>query len=129
MNAPSIWIGFSRASGCLLWITKVHERRTLLQALAPHYFSLLLQPFPIGSQFFKSARNNTSNLTLIGITGTPFTMGNGDQVFVSLIFLILFLFLSMSFVVDIPIRFVPIGFMLASLFWPRYRCNHFYSRH
>lgn len=117
MNAPIIWIGFPGLLAVYLWITKVHERRTLFTGLGASLFFIITGSLiPIGKPVFQIGETTLQISPSLELLGRRFTLGNGDQVFVSLVFLILFLFLSMSFVVDIPIRFVPIGFMLASLF-------------
>ncbi len=117
MSAPIIWIGFPGLVAVYLWFTKGHERRTLFTGLgASLFFVITSSLIPIGKPIFQIGETTLQISPTLGLLGRSFTLGNGDHVFVALVFLILFLFLSMSFVVDIPIRFVPIGFLLTSLF-------------
>jgi formate hydrogenlyase subunit 3/multisubunit Na+/H+ antiporter MnhD subunit len=117
MNAPIIWIGLPGVMGITLWFLRKDERRTLFLAL---FFSLFLifssifgkvdkAIIEIGSFTFQIS----SSITILGRT---FSLGNGDLIIVSFLFMILFFYISMAFVIDVPAKFVPIAFLLVSLF-------------
>jgi formate hydrogenlyase subunit 3/multisubunit Na+/H+ antiporter MnhD subunit len=117
MSAPIIWIGLPGLMGLALWLIRKDERRTLFLAL---FFSLFLifssifgkvdkTIFQIGNSAFQIS----SSITILGRT---FSLGNGDLIIVSFLFMILFFYTSMAFVIDVPAKFVPTAFLLVSLF-------------
>lgn len=117
MSAPIIWIGLPGLVAVFLWFSKSNERRTLLIGLGSSLFFIFTSSLlPVGKPILQIGEITFQISPSLGLLGRSFTIGNGELIFVSLIFIILFLFLSMSFVIDIPIRFVPIGFLLSSLF-------------
>lgn len=116
MSAPILWIGLPGIVSVLLWFMRKEEHRTLLIGLGASLFFILTSIFfPIGQPIFRIGSFVLQISPTISILGRSFTIGNGDLVYTTLLFLILFLFLSMSFVVDIPVRFVPIGFLITTL--------------
>lgn len=116
MNAPIIWIGLPGITAVFLWFFQKNERRILFIGIgASLFFILTASLLSIGKPLVRLGGMVLQISPSISLLGRSFTLGNGDLVYVSLIFIILFLFISMSFVIDIPVRFVPIGFMLTSL--------------
>ncbi len=117
MSAPVIWIGLPGIMSLVLWYFRRNERKTLFWGLGFSLFLIITSLithvdkafFQIGSTSFQI----NSSLTILGRT---FSFGNGDLIIVSLLFIILFLFTSMAFVIDVPIKFVPTAFLIVSLF-------------
>jgi NADH-quinone oxidoreductase subunit N len=117
MNAPIIWIVLPGITSIVLWYFRKDERRALLIGLFASLFFILTSAFiQVGKPLIQIGSFTLQISPSITILGRSFTLGNGDLVFTSLLFLILFLFLSMSFVIDVPPIFVPISFLLVSLF-------------
>jgi NADH-quinone oxidoreductase subunit N/multicomponent Na+:H+ antiporter subunit D len=116
LNAPIIWIGLPGLTAIFLWVTRRDERRTLFIGLGVSLLLILSSRFlSVGKPILQIGNLTLQISSSMTILGRSFTLGNGDLVYAALIFVILFLFCSMSFVVDIPVRFVPIGFLLTSL--------------
>lgn len=117
MSAPIIWIGLPGLMGIALWFIRKDERRALFLAL---FFSLFLIFSSIFGKVDKtilqignSAFQISSSITILGRT---FSLGNGDLIIASFLFMILFFYTSMAFVIDVPAKFVPTAFLLVSLF-------------
>lgn len=117
MNAPILWIGLPGLVSIVLWVLRKREQLVLFSAIGSSVFFMLTSWFiPIGSPIIQIGSFALQINSSVTILGRSFTLNEGDLIFTSLLFLILFLFLSMSFVIEIPSSFIPIGFLIISLF-------------
>jgi NADH-quinone oxidoreductase subunit N len=116
MSAPIIWIGLPTVAAVVLWFIRKNERTTLLAGLgASLLFIITAIVTPVGKPLLQIGTFVIQISPSINLLGRSFTLTNGDLVFAAFIFLILFLFLCMSFVIEIPDKFVPIGFLMTGV--------------
>ena len=117
MSAPVIWIGLPGLMSIFLWLNRKNERRTLILGLVFSLFLIITSLITNVDKTILQVGNTSiqvnSSITLLGRT---FSFGNGDLIIVSLLFMILFLYTSMAFVIDVPVKFVPTAFLIVSLF-------------
>ncbi len=117
MSAPILWIGLPGLAALYLWFIRKDERKTLIIGLAASIFFFLTSSLmTVGKPIFRLGEFVIQISSSITLLGRSFTLGNGDLIYTSLIFIILFLFISMSLVIDVKVNFVPLGFLLTSLF-------------
>jgi len=117
MSAPLIWIGLPGLMGIILWFIRRNERRTLFWGLGFSLFLIITSVFSkVEKPIFQIGSFTFQISSSITILGRNFSLGNGDLIIVSLLFMILFLYTSMAFVIDVPVKFVPTAFFLVSLF-------------
>ncbi len=117
MSAPLIWIGLPGLMSIVLWIIRRNERRTLILGLGLSLFLIVTSLITNVDKAILQIGNTTIQVnSSITILGRTFSFGNGDLIIVSLMFMVLFLYTSMSFVIDVPVKFVPTAFLIVSLF-------------
>jgi NADH-quinone oxidoreductase subunit N len=116
MSAPIIWIGLPIIVAIVLWFFRKNEKTSLITGLASSlFFTITAIITPVGKPLLQVGTFVIQIETSVSILGRSFTLTNGDLIFVALIFLILFLFLCMSFIIEIPDKFLPIGFLFTGL--------------
>lgn len=116
MSAPVIWIGLPCITAMVFWFIRKNERTTLLAGLAASFlFTITAIITPVGKPLLQIGTFVLQISTSINLLGRSFTLSNGDLVYAAFIFLILFLFLCMSFIIEIPDKFVPIGFLITGV--------------
>jgi NADH-quinone oxidoreductase subunit N len=116
LSAPVIWIGFPAIIAVILWLIRKNERMTLLTGLgASLFFIISAVVTPVGKPIIQIGTFAVQITSSIGVLGRTFTLTTGDLVFTTFIYIILFLFLCMSFVIEIPEKFVPISFLLTAI--------------
>lgn len=116
MSAPIIWIGLPAIMSVLLWIIRKNERATLLTGLGVSLFFIITAIItPVGKPILQIGTFAIQISPSISLLGRSFTLTSGDLVFTTFIYIILFLFLCMSFIVEIPEKFVPISFLMTAI--------------
>jgi NADH-quinone oxidoreductase subunit N len=116
MSAPLIWIGIPGLTSILLWFMRKRERASLISGLAISFFLVILTFFsPIGKPLLKISSFTLQISPSIEILGRKFSFSNGDLIFTAFIFIILFLFLCMSLIIEIPAKFVSLSFLITSI--------------
>lgn len=117
MSAPIIWIGLPGLMSIVLWLIRRNERRTLILGLGFSLFLIITSLITnVDKAIFQIGDTSIQVNSSITILGRTFSFGNGDLIIVSLLFMILFLYTSMAFVIDVPVKFVPTAFLIVSLF-------------
>lgn len=117
MSAPIIWIGLPGLMSIVLWLIRRNERRTLILGLGFSLFLIITSLITnVDKAFIQIGSTSIQVNSSITILGRTFSFGNGDLIIVSLLFMILFLYTSMAFVIDVPVKFVPTAFLIVSLF-------------
>jgi NADH-quinone oxidoreductase subunit N len=117
MSAPVIWIGLPGVMAVVLWIIRRDERRTLFLALGFSLFMILTAALSkVEKPIIEIGSITVQISSTITLLGRNFSFTSGDLIIVALLFLILFFFISMAFVIDVPVKFVPTAFLLISLF-------------
>jgi NADH-quinone oxidoreductase subunit N len=116
MSSPVIWIGLPAFIGVVLWFVQKNERRLLITGLSFSLFFVITALItPIGKPLLQIGSFVFQISPSMSALGRSFNIEKGDLFFAAFIYFILFLFMSMSFIVDIPGKFVPLGFLMSAL--------------
>jgi formate hydrogenlyase subunit 3/multisubunit Na+/H+ antiporter MnhD subunit len=113
VSAPIIWLGTPVICAILLWVFRKKERETIIAGIVTSFIlTLSAVVIPVGRPLVEIGSFIIQIESKQVILGRNFSLTSEELFFAGLIYLILFIFLSMSIIVEIPEKFLSLGFLL-----------------